>query len=138
MTAPDEESLADAFWSVAARLRRQSRHTLGAHEILPSQARALGTLVRHGNMRLRELSEYLRIAPRSTTEVVDALEERGLVGRRPDSGDRRATLVEVTDEGRRTHDAFRDARREQAEQIFAGLSAKDRTELARILRKLID
>jgi DNA-binding MarR family transcriptional regulator len=42
-------------------------------------------------MRLSELSEHLHIAPRSATEVVDALESRGLVRRRPDPDDRRAT-----------------------------------------------
>ena len=46
-----------------------------------------------------ELSDHLHIAPRSTTEVVDALEARDLVRRRADPGDRRATLVEVTEHG---------------------------------------
>ena len=52
-------------------------------------------------MRLSELSDRLHIAPRSATEVVDALEARGLVERRPDPSDRRATLVELTEHGPR-------------------------------------
>ena len=58
-------------------------------------------------MRLSELSDRLQIAARSTTEVIDALEARGLVGRRPDPGDRRATLVELTEHGAQMLDAIR-------------------------------
>ena len=89
-------------------------------------------------MRLSELSDHLHIAPRSTTEVVDALESRGLVQRRPDPGDRRATLVEVTEDGASVLDAIRAARGTETERAFGKLSQADRTHLARILRKLRD
>jgi DNA-binding MarR family transcriptional regulator len=89
-------------------------------------------------MRLSELSDHLRIAPRSATEVVDALEARGLVQRRPDPGDRRAILVEVTEHGARVLDAIRAARGTQTERIFGRLSEADRADLARILRQLRD
>ena len=68
-------------------------------DITPSQFRALRVLSHHGVMRLSDLSEQLHIAARSTTEVVDALESRDLVERRTDPGDRRATLVELTEHG---------------------------------------
>ena len=87
-------------------------------------------------MRLSELSDHLHIAPRSTTEVVDALEARGLVRRRADPGDRRATLVEVTEHGRRVGEAIQSARDAEARSFFSVLSETDRTHLARILRKL--
>ena len=92
--------------------------------------------MRHGVMRLSELSEHLRIAPRSTTEVVDGLQERGLVERRPDPADRRATLVALTGTGQATAEAIRAARHAEAERFFAGLDADDRETLARILRVL--
>src|SRR6516225_3052245 len=94
-----DESLSEAFWSVARKLRETSQETLAPWDITPSHLRALRVLSRHGAMRLSALSEHLRIAPRSTTEVVDALESRGLVQRQRDPGDRRATLVEVTEHG---------------------------------------
>ena len=47
-------------------------------------------------MRPSALAEHLHIAARSATEVVDALEARGLVAREPDPDDRRATLVRPT------------------------------------------
>jgi DNA-binding MarR family transcriptional regulator len=128
-----DETLAEAFWAVARRLRDTSQETLAPWDITPAQLRALRMLRRHGVMRLSELSDRLRIAPRSATEVVDALEKRGLAGRRPDQGDRRATLVEVTDDGGSVLDAIRGS---EAERIFSRLTAADRSQLARILRKL--
>jgi DNA-binding MarR family transcriptional regulator len=130
--------LSEAFWSVARQLRDTSQETLAPWDITPSHLRALRVLRRHGMMRLSELSDHLRIAPRSTTEVVDALESRGLVQRRPDPGDRRATLVEVTEHGASVLDAIRAARGTEAERVFGRLSQTDRAHLARILRKLRD
>ena len=71
-----DESLADAFWSVARQLRETSQETLAPWDITPAQFRALRVLRRHGALRLSELSGHLHIAARSTTEVIDALESR--------------------------------------------------------------
>ncbi|KAB1912384.1 MarR family winged helix-turn-helix transcriptional regulator [Micromonospora sp. AMSO31t] len=138
MTGSDEESLAETFWAVARRLRHQSKRTLEPWEINPGHARALAVLMRHGAVRLSALAEHLRIAPRSATEVVDDLEERGLVARQPDPADRRATLVGLTDEGTRISAAIRAARAAEAERFFGDLSDSDRADLARILRTLRD
>ncbi len=131
-----DETLSEAFWSVARQLREASRETLAPWDITPAHLRALRSLGYHGAMRLSELSEHLHIAPRSATEVVDALQSRGLVERHPDPGDRRATLVEVTERGAGVLDAIRAARGTEAERVFGRLSQSDRAHLARILRKL--
>jgi DNA-binding MarR family transcriptional regulator len=133
-----DESLSEAFRSVARQLRDTSQEALAPWDITPSQWRALRVLARHGVMRLSELSDHLRIAARSATEVVDALEARGLAGRRPDPDDRRATLVELTEHGAGVLDAIRAVRGTEAERAFDRLSQADRVHLARILRKLRD
>jgi DNA-binding MarR family transcriptional regulator len=131
-----EETLAEAFRGVARQLRHQTQRALAPWDVTPAQARALGVLTRHGPMRLGALSEYLRIAPRSATEVVDALEEARLVERRPDPDDRRATLVAPTGRGEEVADGIRAARAAEAEGFFARLDEADRASLARILRAL--
>jgi DNA-binding MarR family transcriptional regulator len=135
---PDEpeETLADAFRGVARQLRHQTQRALAPWDITPSQARALGVLTRHGAVRLGTLSEHLRIAARSATEVVDALEEDGLVERRSDPCDRRATLVALTGQGAQVAAGVRAARAAEAEEFFAGLDDADRASLTRILRNL--
>jgi DNA-binding MarR family transcriptional regulator len=133
-----DESLTEAFRSVARRLRETSHEALAPWDITPSAFRALRVLGHNGDMRLSELSEHLRIAPRSVTEVADTLEARGLAERRPDPVDRRATLVGLTERGAGVLDAIGAARGTEAERVFGRLSATDRAHLARILRKLRD
>jgi DNA-binding MarR family transcriptional regulator len=132
------ESLSEIFWSVARQLRGASQETLAPWDITPAHLRALRTLGHHGAMRLSDLSGRLHIAPRSATEVVDALESRDLVRRRADPGDRRATLVEVTEHGAEVMEAIRAARGNDAERLFGRLSPADRADLARILGQLRD
>jgi DNA-binding MarR family transcriptional regulator len=131
-----DETLADVFWAVAHRMRHRSRSTAEAFGVTPAQARALGQLARHGDLRLSILSEWLRIAPRSGTEVVDALEERGLVQRSPDPDDRRATLVTLTPQGEKVAAGLRAAQRAEADAFFGTLSPADRDALTRILTHL--
>jgi DNA-binding MarR family transcriptional regulator len=133
-----DETLSEAFWAVARQLRHTSQETLAPWDISPSHLRALRVLMRHGVMRLSELSDHLHIAARSTTEVIDALETRGLLERRPDPDDRRATLVALTEHGTSVLDAIRAARGTETERAFGRLSQTDRAHLARILRKLRD
>jgi DNA-binding MarR family transcriptional regulator len=133
-----DDALSEAFWAVARQLRERSQETLAPWDITPAHLRALRTLRRHGTMRLSELSNHLHIAPRSTTEVVDALEARDLVRRLADPGDRRATLVEVTERGTDVLAAIRDTRGTEAGRVFGRLSLPDRAELARLLALLRD
>jgi DNA-binding MarR family transcriptional regulator len=84
------------------------------------------------------LAERLHIAARSATEVVDALEARGLVERGPDPDDRRATLVRPTEAARTELAEVDRVRREQSERFLAVLSERDRRTLDRILRILVD
>jgi DNA-binding MarR family transcriptional regulator len=130
------DTLGEAFWSLARQLRGTSMQSLAQWDVTPSQARALRELTQHGVMRPSELSTHLRIAPRSTTEVVDSLESKGLVERAPDPRDRRATLVRLTSHGTTVSEGIRASRGSEAERVFDRLSVTDRAHLTRILKKL--
>ena len=132
----DEESLSEAFWAVARRLRHHTRVALEPWDLSPSLARALSVLSRHGPMRLSGLADHLRIAPRTATEVADDLARRGLLLRHPDPEDRRATLVSLTPAGAGTAKAIQDARQAEGERFFAALSDTDRDDLSGLLRRL--
>jgi DNA-binding MarR family transcriptional regulator len=132
------EGLGDAFGAVARRLRSASMASLAAWDVTPSQMRAIRILTGHeGGVRSSELAHHLHIAPRSATEVVDALEAKGLVQRSPDPSDRRATLVSLTPRGRDLTDEVRRARGAESERLFDRLSRTDRDHLSRILRRLL-
>jgi DNA-binding MarR family transcriptional regulator len=70
------------------------------------------------------------------TSTVEAMERDGLVERRPDPHDRRATIVSITDAGRRGYD---EGRRQQAAAIadlFAALDVEQRQALQGVLDDL--
>lgn len=93
----------------------------------------------HGaGVRVSRLAAHLGIAPRSATEVADALESAGLLARSPDPTDRRAVLLALTERGRHTVAAVRDRRRAAADQAVATLSPADRADLRRLLQTLLD
>lgn len=83
-------------------------------------------------MSMRELAEQLTTDAPYTTVVVDDLEERGLVDRRPDPDDRRRKIVAATAQGvRAAQRAERILRRPPA--ALTALSPADLIELERIL-----
>src|SRR5215467_9307886 len=112
--------------AVARQLRERSAETLAPWDITPAHLRALRVLARHPAMRLSGLSDRLQIAPRTATEVVDALQARDLVRRRADPADRRAILVEVTERGSDLLAEIRASRGTEAGRIFGRLTPADR------------
>ncbi|MHA6508474.1 MarR family winged helix-turn-helix transcriptional regulator [Tessaracoccus sp. Y1736] len=136
---PDHEpqDLGSLFHAAFRGLRSSWAEQLSPWEITPFQWRALHTLARaDGGLRLKDLAERLRIAPRSATEVVDQLESAGLVDRTPDPGDRRAVIVAPTSHGLEIHDAVMSQRKERSEEYFAVLSPAEQDQLAALLTLL--
>jgi DNA-binding MarR family transcriptional regulator len=89
----------------AARLRvavlRLSRR-LRKHELAgltPSQLSTLSSVGKSGPVRLGDLAAAERIAPSTLTRLVNVLEDRGYLVRKPAPDDARAYLVTVTDRG---------------------------------------
>lgn len=132
------ESTGDLLMSCARSMRGRLVETMGEHGIAPGQARMLRLVCDLGPSRPSALAEHVRIAPRSVTEVVDGLEERGLVVREPDPADRRATIVAPTDAGLALAALLDEARRTASAAFLDRLTTDDCVELDRILRLLVE
>lgn len=130
--------LGELLMRVARGQRRRWREALTPWDLSPHQARALRVVCDRNGVRLSDLAESLHIAPRSATEVADGLQERGLVRRTPDPGDRRAVILRPTDEGSRVRAEVGRARAADNEALLARLSADDRATLTRLLTTLLD
>ena len=130
--------LSELLMRVARTQRRRWLDALAPWDLSPHQARALKVVCERDGVRLSDLAEALRIAPRSATEVADGLQERGLVERTPDPGDRRAVILRPTGEGRRIRGEIDAARAADSSELFARLSPGDRDALARLLRALAE
>ncbi|WP_406510154.1 MarR family winged helix-turn-helix transcriptional regulator [Streptomyces sp. NBC_00212] len=68
--------------------------------------------------------------------VLDDLERRGLILRRPDPADRRARLLSLTPEGRHLRDTVQSAIQHRENQLLARLPAADRRGFLNALRAL--
>ncbi len=76
--------------------------------LLLADNEALANLATEGSLlRMSEIAERLVLSRGGTTKVIDRLEEMGLVERRPDPADRRATVVAITSAGREAMAAAR-------------------------------
>lgn len=65
------------------------------------EALVLLTFSSRGSLPMRVMGDRLQLHPTSVTNIVDRLEQDGLVQRLPHPTDRRTTLVEITDDGRK-------------------------------------
>ena len=140
----------DQLHAVNHRLRRRWINQLTPFELSPHQYRALAVLARSADhtheagadpqdgMRLNEIAERLRIAPRSATEVVDLLEDKELVRRGQDPNDRRASRVTVTEWGQHLYRQVRRERLQQADDFVSVLTEADRAEFSRLLGRLLE
>jgi DNA-binding MarR family transcriptional regulator len=140
MHAPDDpaEQIAALLDGIVRRQRRASREGFG-DSVTHGQFRVLRTLDKaDAPLRLSELAAQLGIVPRSATSVVDDLEAAGLVARQPDPHDRRATLVDLTPDGRQILTTLRQNRRDIMADQLARLSAADQQTLIRLLQRLAE
>jgi DNA-binding MarR family transcriptional regulator len=73
------------------------------------EALVLLAFSRQGALPLGKMGDRLMLHPTSVTNIVDRLERQGLVQRAAHPTDRRTTLAEITDDGRRVVDKATEA-----------------------------
>jgi DNA-binding MarR family transcriptional regulator len=118
---------------LARRLRQMQDDSL---DLNPNQLSAMAVLLNSGDQLMGELAVLERVRPPSMTRVVNSLEARGYVARRPDPRDHRQCLVTLTDSGRQVLLANRRRRDEWLAVRIAGLDPAERDVLRRAIRVL--
>src|SRR6266516_869498 len=119
--------LMEQFRAVAHASHNRTNARMSAAGLSLARFRVLNALHSAGRIRMNELSAVLGVVPRTVTTIVDALETEHMVVRLADPGDRRATLLEITQEG------LGQLRRLRALHESA---AAERHQLAGLLRRL--
>lgn len=133
--APGLEELVEAFLAVMHRLGRHFFDRSAEFDLSPQLAKAFGEL--REPLSMGELAERLFCDASNVTGIVDRLEEKGLVERQPDAGDRRVKRLVLTPEGRKLWQAHHDRVFEDA-PVFANLDVQDRAALVRLLRQAVE
>lgn len=131
--------LVDELFDTTTELRTYVEARLRPLGASVARLRALRILAREGvPLRMRDLSEMLGVAARTTTAIVDGLERDGLVERVRHPEDRRAFLLSLTDAGR-GHHAEAEAEDARALAVATGtLAAGEREQLRALLAKIRD
>ena len=90
-----------------------------------------------GDMRMKELAGRMGVTTGTLTVLVDRLEKRGLVRRKPNDQDRRSVLVELTDAGQRHFERHHALHRRLTQELGAGLPEPDQAKLAELLEAML-
>ncbi|MEU6057871.1 MarR family transcriptional regulator [Streptomyces sp. NPDC047097] len=132
---PLTREVAELIGTVVARYHEEYEQAAARHALTGAQARLLGLLALEPTP-MRRLALALRCEPSNVTGIVDRLEARGLVERRPDPADRRVKIAAATPEGRETAAQLRDAL-DFAREPLGRLTSTERTLLRDLLRQMV-
>src|ERR1700694_4343178 len=134
-------SLADQAWALLLQLAFERVHAhfgavVAELDLSPVQARALHELNVDPPISMRELAERLKSDPSNVTGLIDRLEARGLVERRPDPNDRRIKGLALTAAGARMRERLF-ARLYSAPPAVAELPDSDQRALRDTLQRIL-
>ena len=127
------ELLLEFFFS-----QRASLPPLAAElELSPAQCHVLHLIEPGQPLPMGRLAETLSCDASNVTGLVDRLESRGLVRRRPSEEDRRVKVLVLTPSGTRLRDQLVD-RMTRPPATLERLSVREQEALVRILRRLLE
>ena len=106
--------------------------------LTPALFGLLNVLAARPGANQQELGSAMGIDPSTMVTLIDKLESEGLAKRRPHPQDRRAREVSITPKGRRLLQRARKLAFEAEAEVLGGLSATERRELLRLLRRAFD
>ena len=129
--------LVDEFAGFGPSYMKWVKSRLRDRGLTYARIRLIGALHCGGPQIMSSISEELGVTRRNVTALVDALEEE-LVRRQPHPTDRRATVIELTEEGEQSAGAMYDEHREAVAELFGELSEEDQRDLIRVLGRLRD
>jgi DNA-binding MarR family transcriptional regulator len=129
------EQIADALHAASIRLLRYVRKEDAASGITGAQLSVLSVLVFGGPQTLGALAAAEQVRPPTMSQLVAALEERGLAARRP--LDRRSIEVSVTEKGRRLLEAGRRRRLARLTNALADMKSDELQCLAKAAQLML-
>ncbi|WP_128381065.1 MarR family winged helix-turn-helix transcriptional regulator [Streptomyces cavernae] len=132
---PVSREVVELIGSVVARYHEEYDEAAAEHSLTGAQARLL-SLLSLEPLPMRRIAQELKCEPSNVTGIVDRLESRGLVERRPDPADRRVKLAAATEEGRMVARRLRDSLH-FAREPLGSLSPEERVSLRDLLQRML-
>ena len=119
---------------VARLLRVDADKRARAHGMTRAQWGILIWLERQPGITQKELAEFLEVEPITVARLIDRLESRGMVERRPDPRDRRIWRLHLS---LSAHLVLRDINRQRAEMTELVTQGVDETNLTIMIEALV-
>jgi DNA-binding MarR family transcriptional regulator len=119
---PAEVALAEVIARLRRAMRRAARNADPHNTLSVAQLELLSCLAENPGARPGRLAQLLKLAPNSVTTMVNGLQPKGLVTRaNGGSGDRRAVVLELTEEGREAVNRWQATNADIVETAMANL-----------------
>jgi MarR family transcriptional regulator, 2-MHQ and catechol-resistance regulon repressor len=96
----------------------------------------LELLYHRGDQPLQQIGQRILLASGSITYVVDKLEEKGYLLRKPCPKDRRITYATISDQGKALLDEIFPRHQLRLNEIFAGLNNDEKNDAISLMKKL--
>jgi len=140
-SAARKQTPATEAWALLQRIMLSQRglffEVASEFDLAPAQMHALKALEPGRPRPMSELADALRCDNSNVTGIVDRLEDRGLVRRRPSDRDRRVKMLEVTPEGAALRKQLHD-RLSRPPEALAALSDEDARTLRDVLARALE
>jgi len=131
-------TLAFLLSQVGIHASRRFAERIAAVDLNPPLFRVLNLVDAAEGKSQQAIAAAIEIPASRMVALVDELEQRGRVERRPDPADRRVRALYLTRKGRQTLARGRKIAREHEEELTRGLAAADRKRLVGLLQKMVD
>ncbi|TRM11225.1 MarR family transcriptional regulator [Lentibacillus cibarius] len=102
----------------------------------PTEFAVLELIYNKGDQPIQKIGEKVLIASSSITYVVDKLEKKKLLNRKPCPTDRRITFATITSDGKELMDEIFPEHKLAIQQILAGLDTNEKEAMIQQLKKL--
>ena len=128
--------LSDLLPYLIRGMMRRYTDALGKGLISLPQFISLDLIDSHGPMKMKDIAKELNISLPAATGMIDRLYHLELVKREFDPKDRRVIKIVLTPRGRKILKNTKENRKKAIEEVFSGLSAKERRDYLNIVRKV--
>lgn len=136
----DEKEISLKLWVVLARaaqsVRKRIEEDMKRHGLNLTEFGVLELLFHKGDQPIQKIGGKILIASSSTTYVIDQLEKKKLLKRRPCPEDRRVTYAALTQEGQELMTQIFPGHKDVVNQILGGLTADEKIRMISQLKKL--
>lgn len=131
-------TLAFLLSQVGIHASRRFAERIAAAGLSPPLFRVLNLVDAAEGQSQHAIGAAIGVPPSRMVALVDELEERTLVERRPDPKDRRVRALYLTRKGRQSLARGRAIAKEHEEELTRGMPAADRRRLVDLLQKIVD